>query len=764
MRHRAVHPTRVYLLLLVVSVALCRGLCSAHMHVSERRHLQQQARDMFYHGYRNYMEHAFPWDELKPLSCSGRRWDRRERGDLDDVLGGFSLTLVDSLDMLAVLGDTEEFARAVKLVISSVSFDRDVTVSVFESTIRVVGGLVSAHMLASPDHFGLMDEQEYRGELLQLALDLGRRLLPAFDTPTGIPVHRVNLRRGVLPKDRAAKLTCPAAAGSLLVEMSYLSRLSGDGRFEDRAKEAVEAIWERRSDIDLLGSAIDVGSGEWVHAHGGIGAGLDSFFEYLLKYHLISGDSRWLTMFNASYQAVETHVNHDDVYLEVDMNGGKNQVRARRVSALQAFWPGLQVLAGDVSGAIRTHEHMFPLWDEFGAMPELLDLAPRGTSKPGNRGTVISWARTSPLRPELIESTYHLYQATKDHKYLKMGRQMLQDIRRVSEVPCGYAAVGDIHTLDTEDRMDSYFLSETAKYLYLLFSDEPDVIVPAPPVRQLKNSSSSTNGHCSAKVSSTGSLRSSRDCKNRTANASSTLEETYMRRVRKPLKASDVVFSTEGHILMLDSHLFRSANQKTSSASLKCENGKQQVRKRNVELAAAREVQSTPPVIPVGLAVRLGNVHVMTLVASPAKFGLQMTTPTAVEAPLVLFAPEIGEACGSIDPDRVRGKIVMVARGTCTFAEKALRLQGAGAAGVVVVNSKAAYSRYPNRKYSLADDARGLGQYVTVPVVLVSREDATQLHRHASLKRLFSDDDSEAEDGESGGDDALVGSLSPWLY
>ncbi|KAJ8526151.1 hypothetical protein ON010_g15029 [Phytophthora cinnamomi] len=157
----------------------------------------------------------------------------------------------------------------------------------------------------------------------------------------------------------------------------------------------------------------------------------------------------------------------------------------------------------------------------------------------------------------------------------------------------------------------------------------------------------------------------------------------------------------------------------------------------------------------------------MTLVASPAKFGLQVTTPSAVEAPLLLFMPEIGEACGAIDTKQVRGKIVLVARGTCTFAEKALRLQNAGAAGVVVVNSKAAYSRYPNRKYSLADDKRGLGRYVTIPVVLVSREDATQLHRHASLKRLFSDDDgdSEGDDGVHGdGNDALIGSLSPWLY
>ncbi|KAF4321836.1 hypothetical protein BBO99_00004564 [Phytophthora kernoviae] len=553
------------------------------MHISERRHLQQQARDMFYHGYHNYMEHAFPWDELKPLSCSGRRWDQRERGDLDDVLGGFSLTLVDSLDMLAVLGDREEFARAVRLVVDTVSFDRDVTVSVFESTIRVIGGLVSAHMLASPEYFGLLSAEEYQGELLKLAEDLGRRLLPAFDTPTGIPVHRINLKRGVATKDRGAKLTCPAAAGSLLVEMAYLSRLSNDS------------------------SSIDVGSGIWVHAHGGIGAGLDSFFEYLLKYHLISGDAAWLVMFNASYRAVETHVNHDNVHVEVDMNRGKDQVRARRVSALQAFWPGLQVLAGDVSGAIRAHEHLFPLWNEFGAMPELLDLPPRGTSKPGNRGTVISWARTSPLRPELIESTYHLYQATRDHKYLKMGRQILEDIRRVSE-----------------------------------------------PLSQ---------------------------------------------------------------------------------------------------------------VVPVGLAVRLGGVHVMTLVASPAKFGLQVTAPAAVEAPLLLFSPEIGEGCGYLDPDHVRGKIVMVTRGTCTFAEKALRLQSAGAAGVVVINSKSTRSKHPNRKYSLADDARGLGQYVTIPVALVEREDAVQLNRHVSLKLSDSDSGEGGEDGiQSDGTDVLIGSLSPWLY
>lgn len=115
---------------------------------------------MFYHAYQAYMENAYPADELMPLSCRGRfRGLEPDRGDIDDALGkyvktalfwtlilkeslylfSFSLTLIDSLDTLVVMGDTQEFERGVKLVIDNVSFDHDVAVSVFETNIRVVG-------------------------------------------------------------------------------------------------------------------------------------------------------------------------------------------------------------------------------------------------------------------------------------------------------------------------------------------------------------------------------------------------------------------------------------------------------------------------------------------------------------------------------------------------------------------------------------------------------------------------------------------------
>ncbi|TYZ65647.1 hypothetical protein PybrP1_000598 [[Pythium] brassicae (nom. inval.)] len=731
-------------LLLLLAVAALSPSADAVMHASERRHLQEQARAMFYHGYQSYMEHAFPWDELKPLSCEGRRWDRRERGDLDDVLGGFSLTLIDSLDMLAILGDRAEFARAVKLVVDHVSFDRDVTVSVFESTIRVIGGLVSAHMLASPQHLGILTADEYNGELLALAVDLGTRLLPAFETPTGLPVHRVNLRHGIAAN--TPTLTCPAAAGSLLVELSYLSRLSSLPVFEEKASNAVMALWFRRSDLNLLGSAIDVASGEWVHSHVGIGAGLDSFFEYLLKYHLVSGNAAWLDMFNMSYSAVETHLNHGDVHIEVDMNHGKAVVRSRRVSALQAFWPGLQVLAGDVSSAIRSHAKLFSLWDKFGAMPELFDLS--------GAGSVISWARTSPLRPELIESTYHLYQATRDHKYLKIGRKLLQDIESVSRVRCGYAAVGNIHTLAVEDRMDSYFLSETVKYLYLLFSEDPDVIVPsfertdAPVNASVRNSS--THG-------SSGLTASSPRCS---------------RNATRALKSSQVVFSTEGHLLMLDSTLFaRSHTAQSTQTHGACENAnllpKTHGAARQHGNAAAAPTSVARAAVArqqIGISVRLDDVHVMTLVAWPAVFGLRVESHTHVEAPLLLYAASVGDACKPFtkeDEERIRGRIVFVTRGVCSFSEKALRLQVSGAAGAIIVNSKTAKARHPDRQYVLTDDKRSLGARVQIPVMLVSREDASQLHRQvANLRSVAAAGDEDLDADAS----LLIGSLSPWLH
>lgn len=154
---------------------------------------RDESKEMFYHAYNGYMDNAYPADELMPLSCKGRYRDvDGNRGDIDDALGNFSLTLIDTLDSLVIFNDLPEFERAIALVIRDVSFDSDIVVSVFETNIRVLGGLLSGHVLAKyVQEYHPPRLAWYNDDLLLLAKDIGYRLLPAFNTSTGIPHPRV---------------------------------------------------------------------------------------------------------------------------------------------------------------------------------------------------------------------------------------------------------------------------------------------------------------------------------------------------------------------------------------------------------------------------------------------------------------------------------------------------------------------------------------------------------------------------------------------
>ena len=145
---------------------------------AERLELREKVREMFYHGYNNYLENAFPMDELRPLSCTGH-----------DTLGSYALTAVDALDTLVVMGNCSEFERITRWATTHISFDMNKTVSVFETNIRILGGLLSAHLMAAdPTQACFKDPaRPYDGGLLSLAHDLGLRLLPAFNTTTGMP-------------------------------------------------------------------------------------------------------------------------------------------------------------------------------------------------------------------------------------------------------------------------------------------------------------------------------------------------------------------------------------------------------------------------------------------------------------------------------------------------------------------------------------------------------------------------------------------------
>ncbi|KAI8615602.1 glycoside hydrolase [Chytriomyces sp. MP71] len=418
---------------------------------------------MFAHGFHGYMEHAFPMDELNPIKCTGRGPDRQNPGNwgINDVLGNFSVTLVDSLDAIYTVLDRAEFEHAVRLVIEHVSFDQDSRVQVFEVTIRMMGGLLSGHLIAAGEVDGIR-MKGYNDELLHLAKDLGLRLLPAFETGSGLPFPRVNLRTGVLEYE--VHDTCTAGAGTLLLEFGVLSRLLKAPQyeiFEKVSRHALEFLWSRRSVLDLLGNTIDIDSGVWIQKMSGIGAGADSFYEYLMKAHVLFGDSEYYAMFEKAYNAVMTHnrIGEGFLYQNVDMDSGMQATNW--VDSLSAFWPGLQVLVGDLNNAVKGHFTYFSIWQKYRAFPERFDYVQKNIN-----------IAHYPLRPELIESTYFLYMATKNPYYLEVGAVILEDLERQTKTSCGFGSMQSVASNVLEERMESFFLSETLKYLYLLFDEE----------------------------------------------------------------------------------------------------------------------------------------------------------------------------------------------------------------------------------------------------------------------------------------------------
>ncbi|XP_078690236.1 ER degradation-enhancing alpha-mannosidase-like protein 2 isoform X1 [Branchiostoma floridae x Branchiostoma belcheri] len=418
------------------------------MTVEEIHGYREQVRSMFQHAYNGYLQYAYPYDELQPLTCDGT-----------DTWGSYSLTLIDALDTLLVMGNHSEFRRVAQLLADTMTFDTDVNASVFETNIRVVGGLLSAHLLSRKAGVDLEPGWPCDGPLLRLAQDAARRLLPAFDTPTGMPYGTVNLRYGVPPGE--TPVTCTAGVGTFLVEFGTLSRLTGDPVFENTAIRALKALWDVRSDIGLVGNHIDVTTGRWTAVDSGIGAGVDSYFEYLVKGYILLGRPELIDMFKEYNKTINTYLKYDDWYMWANMK--KGQVTMPVFQSLEAYWPGLQSLVGDVDSAMKSLHNYHQVWRQYGATPEFYNI-------PGNKAQ--EKREGYPLRPELVESAMYLYRATGDPFLLQLGRDVVEAINQITRTDCGYASIKDVRTHQLDNRMESFFLAETTKYLYLLFDTD----------------------------------------------------------------------------------------------------------------------------------------------------------------------------------------------------------------------------------------------------------------------------------------------------
>lgn len=355
------------------------------------------------------------------------------------------MTPVDALDTLLLMHLDVEAAKTRLLIVNELSFDRDVYVKNFEVTIRLLGGLLSSYQLTGDKR------------LLNLAEDLGTRLLPVFDSPTGLPYVYVNLRS----REVRDAVTNPAETGTLLLEFGTLSKLTGKPIFYEKAKRALVETYKRRSAIGLVGSIINVETGVWTDTDSHISGGIDSYYEYLWKCWRLFGDQDCRDMWNASIPAVHKYLADETSgefwYGHADMQTGKRT--ATTYGALDAFFPALLALSGDITRARRLQASSFKMWNVEGIEPELLDYKTMRVIAGGYH-----------LRPEIVESTYYLYRYTGDPQYRRMGEKIFNDFVKYCRTDAGYAALADVTTKQQRDEMESFVLAETFKYFYLLFA------------------------------------------------------------------------------------------------------------------------------------------------------------------------------------------------------------------------------------------------------------------------------------------------------
>jgi len=412
------------------------------------------ARKMFFHSYNSYIDNAFPADELRPISCEGT-----------SSYGGYSLTMIDTLDSLVVYDHLDEFINKVSWVSENISFDVDRNVSVFETNIRILGGLLSSHLLAEDL---IMD---YDGSLLDMASDLGERLLVAFSTKTGIPYGTVNLRHGV--PEGETPVVCTACAGSFAVEFGLLSRLTGDPRFENASKVSALALFNRRSKINLVGSHIDSESGKWTDGAATIGSFVDSYFEYCVKAWILLGDEDYRDMFHELYGGIITRL-HNPLSKKNQIGWfGHANMYSGKVSAestnLASFFPGTLVLWGDIFVGQLFLDRLLSIVRRFDFIPE------RYAFNEGSPRILNKRSSGNPLRPELIESIYYMLGVAEGERekqeLLKVAFDMLVALNNSCWTECGYAALLSVENRTLDDRMDSFWLSETLKYFYLIFDE-----------------------------------------------------------------------------------------------------------------------------------------------------------------------------------------------------------------------------------------------------------------------------------------------------
>lgn len=424
-------------------------------------------RNMMKHAWDGYVKHAWGYNEVRPVT-----------GEInyDSVFGSekTGATIVDGIDTLYIMGLMDEYKMARDWIEHNLDLGKyDFEMSVFETNIRYVGGLLSMFAMTKDKMF------------LDKAVQVANKLLPAFNTPSGVPYSSINSRTGYATNHGwsygAAILS---EFGTMHLEFMYLSHVTGDPEYANRVQKVRDVIKGAIPRADgLYNNYMNTDSGQWLVSpvHVSMGALGDSFYEYLIKSYVYSGD-RDTDGYNLYIEAIKAFENklvftssQSRLVYFAELKGTSIN---HKMGSLACFSGGMLALGATKSSDPRRH------------MKLAADIANtchescvRTKSKIGpetfvfsNQAEAIAFGPQEKyyiLRPEILETYFYLWRYTHDPKYREWAWDFAQSIEKYCKSEAGYSGLRNVYDPNTKDDVQqSFFLAEVLKYLYLIFSDD----------------------------------------------------------------------------------------------------------------------------------------------------------------------------------------------------------------------------------------------------------------------------------------------------
>uniref|UniRef100_A0A8C7GKR4 alpha-1,2-Mannosidase n=1 Tax=Oncorhynchus kisutch TaxID=8019 RepID=A0A8C7GKR4_ONCKI len=430
--------------------------------VKEKR---DKIREMMKHAWDSYRQYGWGHNELKPLA---------KKGHSTNIFGNSQMgaTIVDALDSLYMMGLHDEFKDGQEWIEQNLDFSVNAEVSVFEVNIRFIGGLLAAYYLSGQEVFKVK------------AVQLAEKLLPAFNTPTGIPWAMVNLKSGVGRNWgwASAGSSILAEFGTLHMEFVHLTYLTGNPAYYQKVMHIRKLLAKMDRPNGLYPNYLNPRTGRWGQHHTSVGGLGDSFYEYLLKAWLMSDktDTEARKTYDDAIEAIERHLIRKS-------NGGltfigewKNGHLERKMGHLTCFAGGMFALGADGSPDDKAG-HYLQLGAEIAHTCHesydrtVLKLGPEAFKFDSGLEAVAVRQNEKYyiLRPEVIETYWYMWRFTHDPKYRQWGWEAAQ-VNKYCRVSGGFSGVKDVYSSNPtyDDVQQSFFLAETLKYLYLLFSSD----------------------------------------------------------------------------------------------------------------------------------------------------------------------------------------------------------------------------------------------------------------------------------------------------